>query len=106
MPSPQTLERFIARVEENGAYLATRLGDLSSELGLGEVRGKGLLLALELNQAVGTQVGEAALQRRLLLNSPRPATLRFMPALNVTREEIDQMMDILRSAIRDVGEPA
>jgi acetylornithine/N-succinyldiaminopimelate aminotransferase len=75
-------------------------------LGLGEVRGKGLLLALELSQAVGSQVSEAALQRRLLLNSPRPATLRFMPALNVTREEIDQMIDSLRSAIRDVVERA
>jgi acetylornithine/N-succinyldiaminopimelate aminotransferase len=34
----------------------------------------------------------------LLLNSPRPDLLRFMPALNVTKEELDQMLaDVARS---------
>ena len=31
----------------------------------------------------------------LLINAPRPDTLRFMPALNVTRDEIDQMLVLL-----------
>jgi acetylornithine/N-succinyldiaminopimelate aminotransferase len=39
---------------------------------------------------------DAALARGLLLNSPRPASLRFMPALNVTRGEIDAMLSILQ----------
>jgi acetylornithine/N-succinyldiaminopimelate aminotransferase len=71
---------------------------LSEELSLGETRGEGLLLALDLNQPVAADVVTRVLDRGLLLNSPRPSVLRFMPALNVSREEIDQMMEILRQA--------
>jgi acetylornithine/N-succinyldiaminopimelate aminotransferase len=35
----------------------------------------------------------------LLLNAPRPNLLRFMPALNVTRAEIDQMLGQLDSLL-------
>jgi acetylornithine/N-succinyldiaminopimelate aminotransferase len=91
---------FLARVRESGEYLAAQLRMLSQELGLGEVRGQGLLLALELNQEIGSRVVEASLAHRLLINSPRPTALRFMPALNVTHPEIDQMIRILHEVIR------
>jgi acetylornithine/N-succinyldiaminopimelate aminotransferase len=92
---------FLARVQEHGDYLAGQLRVLSSELGLHEVRGQGLLLALELGRPVAAQVVEAAFARGLLINAPRPTALRFMPALNVTRGEIDEMLGILREAIGD-----
>ena len=38
----------------------------------------------------------------LLLNSPRPDLLRFMPALNVTKEELDQMLSMLREVLKQV----
>ena len=59
------------------------------------MRREGLLLALELGRPVGKQVADAALGRRLLINAPRPTCLRFMPALNVTREEVDEMLERL-----------
>jgi acetylornithine/N-succinyldiaminopimelate aminotransferase len=91
---------FLAAVRENGEHLALQLRTLSRELNLGEVRGRGLLLALELGREIGSQVVDAALSRQLLLNSPRPATLRFMPALNTTRAEIDEMIGIVRAVIQ------
>ena len=94
---------FLATVRENGNYLESCLQDLSRELNLGQVRGRGLLLALELGREIGSAVVDAALARGLLLNSPRPAILRFMPALNVSRAEIDEMMIILREAIAFQG---
>ena len=36
----------------------------------------------------------------LLLNAPKPDALRFMPALNVTRAEIDRMIEGARIAIQ------
>jgi acetylornithine/N-succinyldiaminopimelate aminotransferase len=36
----------------------------------------------------------------LLLNSPRPNLLRFMPALNVTTAEVDQMIEGMKAAIK------
>ncbi|MEY4062242.1 MAG: bifunctional succinylornithine transaminase/acetylornithine aminotransferase, partial [Pseudomonadota bacterium] len=38
----------------------------------------------------------------LLLNSPRPNLIRFMPALNISREELKQMVDLLRGVIKSI----
>jgi acetylornithine/N-succinyldiaminopimelate aminotransferase len=90
---------FLKHVLAMGEFLAGGLRELSDELGLGEVRGKGLLLALELGKDIGGQVVVSAREEGLLLNSPRPACLRFMPALNVTPGEIDLMLQVLRRSI-------
>ncbi len=94
---------FLRQVEDNGNYLMAELRAMSEELGLGEVRGQGLLVALELGKPVGSKVVDEALKRGLLVNSPRPASLRFMPALNVTRAEIDAMLGMLREVILSAG---
>ena len=80
-------------------YLASQLRTLSSEMSLAEFRWRGLLLAMELAQRVGEKVVQAALERGLLINAPRPSCLRFMPALNIDRREIDTMIPILKEAI-------
>jgi acetylornithine/N-succinyldiaminopimelate aminotransferase len=86
---------FLARVTEAGAYLTSRLQVLSRRHGCGEVRGKGLLLALDLRRDIAVEVADAAMARGLLVNAPRADSLRFMPALTVTDDEIDRMIDIL-----------
>jgi len=91
---------FLAQVESRGIYFAAQLAELSGEFGLVDVRGKGLLLAIELNQPIASRVVDAALEIGLLINAPRPAVLRFMPALNVTCGEIDRMVEILRQSMR------
>jgi acetylornithine/N-succinyldiaminopimelate aminotransferase len=67
------------------------------------VRGRGLLLALDLKLPVGPAIVAQAFEQGLLLNSPRPDTLRFMPALNVTREEISQMIEALDAILIKAG---
>lgn len=91
---------FLAQVHENGAYMRAQLEALSARCNLGLVRGEGLLLALELSREIGAQVVEKARGDGLLLNSPRPGWLRFMPALNVRREEIDRMLKTLEGVLR------
>ena len=95
---------FLAKVAEKGRYLQTRLEALSAKFGLGEVRGKGLLMALDLKEEIGPKIVEEALNRGLLINSPRKNTLRFMPALNVSRSEINQMTAILEKILESRGE--
>jgi acetylornithine/N-succinyldiaminopimelate aminotransferase len=90
---------FLAHVRAMGEYLSAQCKALSAELGLGAERGVGLLRALELGADIGAKVVLAARDDGLLLNSPRPACLRFMPALNVTEAEIDLMIAGLRRAI-------
>jgi len=92
---------FLAEVTAKGEYLAQKLRELSDRLGHGEVRGRGLLLALELRGRDATKIARTALDHGLLINAPRPDTLRFMPALTVSRDEIDQMAALLESVLRD-----
>src|SRR5438093_3876742 len=92
-------KEFLETVTANGAYLAERLRALSASLGHGEVRGRGLLLALELRGLDAKRVASTALDHGLLINAPRPDSLRFMPALTVSLDEIDQMMARLRTSL-------
>ena len=90
---------FLAATRAAGEHMMQRLRALSADMGLGEVRGRGLLAALDLGRPTGAAVVKAALANGLLVNSPRPECLRFMPALNVTHAEIDEMLVRLRAAL-------
>ncbi len=91
-----TADGFLERVCEAGAALRRGLESLSGKYGLGGVRGRGLLLALDLTpRSDGFALVEKALAKGLLLNAPAPDALRFVPALNVTDAEIAEMLDVL-----------
>ncbi len=103
---------FLPQVQATGRYLAEQLTKLSQGLNLGAERGMGLLRALELNSDHGSAIVTYARDQLeatpgwakmgLLLNSPRPSVLRFMPALNVTPAEIDVMIEGLRVTVQAV----
>jgi acetylornithine/N-succinyldiaminopimelate aminotransferase len=95
-------KEFLDSVVANGIYLMDCLRTLAAQLGHGEVRGQGLLQALELKAQDAKKVSAAALDHGLLVNAPRHDALRFMPALTVSRDEIDEMLTILRMIL---GEP-
>jgi acetylornithine/N-succinyldiaminopimelate aminotransferase len=94
---------FLKSVSDTGLHLASELQRISTRHGLGEVRGRGLLLALDLKRPIATAITALALEDGLLLNAPRPDTLRFMPALNVTRREIAQMIGQLDALLGKLG---
>jgi len=94
-----TQPEFLHAVVANGTYLTDRLRALAAELGHGEVRGRGLLLALALRTPDAKKVAATALDHGLLINAPRPDTLRFMPALTVSRVEIDEMIARLTASL-------
>jgi acetylornithine/N-succinyldiaminopimelate aminotransferase len=94
---------FLKSAVDAGLYLESELQKLSARHGLGDVRGRGLLLALDLKLPIGAAIVAQALEAGVLLNSPQPDALRFMPALNVTREEIAQMIDCLDVILTKAG---
>ena len=94
---------FLKSVADGGLLLESELQRLSARHGLGEVRGRGLLLALDLKLPIGAALVAQALEAGLLLNSPQPDSLRFMPALNVTRDEILLMIDQLDTILTKSG---
>jgi acetylornithine/N-succinyldiaminopimelate aminotransferase len=99
MLAPGFLQAVVAR----GAYLMNGLSAVSQRHGLGEVRGRGLLVALDLKKDIAPRVVELARDAGLLLNAPRPNLLRFMPALNVSNAEIDSMLTTLEEMLRQAS---
>ncbi len=93
-------ESFLENVRKHGAYLMDRLLGLQEKiLQVTAVRGKGLMLAIDL--AISAQeVIESALKRGLLLNRTSENTLRLLPPLNVKRADIDQMLTILTELLQ------
>ncbi len=91
---------FLEEVEALGSHLKKELSALASRNHLGEIRGSGLLLAIDLKREIANELTIRARESGLLLNSPRPNLLRFMPALNVTREEIDIMLEVLEKTLQ------
>ena len=94
---------FLKSVADAGLFLESELQRLSARHGLGDVRGRGLLLALDLKLPIGPSIVVQAFEAGVLLNSPQPEALRFMPALNVTREEISEMIDGLDTILTKMG---
>lgn len=97
----ETLTRpgFLEAVRDRGRYLRQGLADLAVAHDLGAVRGRGLLLALDTGTRDAAAIAAAAFRHRVLVNAPRSNTLRFMPALTVSRGEIDIFVRRLGAAL-------
>ncbi len=96
---------FLESVQARGRQLSEGLLELGAKWGFKGERGAGLLRALILDGDDGAAIVQTAMARTpegLLLNSPRPNLLRFMPALNVSEEEISLMLAHLDEAITKV----
>jgi acetylornithine/N-succinyldiaminopimelate aminotransferase len=97
---------FLDSVKAKGELLKSELLKLATEFNLEGERGEGLLRALMLGKDIGAKLVELARDRGpegLLINSPRPNLLRFMPALNVSDDEIRQMCNMLRELLKEVA---
>ena len=97
---------FLESVRTKGELLSKELLAISAEFNLDGERGEGLLRALMLSSDIGAKLVELARDRTpegLLINSPRPNLLRFMPALNVSDDEIRQMCNILRELLKQLS---
>lgn len=96
---------FMESVNARAKQLSEGLLALSAKYGMKGERGMGLLRALVMDRDDGPAIVEAARNltpNGLLLNAPRGNLLRFMPALNVTAEEIDAMLTQLDGLIAAV----
>ena len=100
----QTLldQGVMAQVVAKGAFLMDRLNDLKQRHKLVKaVRGRGLMVAIELNSPAESVLG-VCLSRGLLLSCQMGTTLRFLPPLTVTQEEIRQAVAILDGVLTDL----
>jgi acetylornithine/N-succinyldiaminopimelate aminotransferase len=87
---------LLARVREAGAFLRERLASLPHVV---SVRGRGLMLACEVDVAAPEIVRRALLSERLVVNATGPTTIRLLPPLNVSDEELESAVARLGRAL-------
>jgi predicted acetylornithine/succinylornithine family transaminase len=87
-------------VSQVGAYLASGLKKLGQRFTfVSDVRGRGLLVAMEFSRDIAQSVVNACLERGLLVNKLKPNALRFMPPLIISNSEVDEALGILETAL-------
>ncbi len=89
--------RLPERVSEVGKFLKGSLEKMSNQFPfVKEVRGMGLLLAVEFTQDISATVVSRCNQAGLLLNPVKPNTIRLMPPLILTRRDVARAVAILK----------
>jgi acetylornithine/N-succinyldiaminopimelate aminotransferase len=92
------------KVKRVGRYLAAGLEKLKSKFQfITDVRGRGLLMAMEFNSDIAQSVLMACLARGLLVNQLKPNALRFMPPLIIGNREVDEALAILDEALSTIN---
>jgi acetylornithine/succinyldiaminopimelate/putrescine aminotransferase len=90
------------QVKVNGSFLTEKLNGLKQKYNsVSEVRGRGLLQAIEFNNKNANAITEGCLKRGLLVNKIGDNIIRLMPPLIISKEEIDTAIAILDQAISD-----
>ena len=93
-------EKLPERAAELGEYFISRLRSIDSRH-VKEVRGKGLLIGLEIDEASGVArpFCEALSQRGILAKETHQQTIRFAPPLVITREEVDWAVEQIQAVL-------
>ncbi|MBP9015947.1 MAG: aspartate aminotransferase family protein [Candidatus Atribacteria bacterium] len=95
-------ESFLSAVREKGEYFKEQLEKLASIFSeVAEVRGKGLMLGIEV-PGKAKKVVEEMLKEGVLVNACNDDTVRFLPPLVIGREEIDEGIEALKRALERI----
>jgi acetylornithine/N-succinyldiaminopimelate aminotransferase len=95
-------EKLLPNAQKTGEYLFASLGELKNKYPvIKEVRGIGLMVGVELN-IPGKAVVEKCIEQGLLINCTHERVLRLMPALNITKKEVDKAINILEEGFKSL----
>lgn len=101
----ETIERegVLENCEKAGKYLLENLNGFAEEFPfIKEVRGKGLLIGMELT-VEGKDFVSSCLEKGLLINCTMNNVLRFLPPLIIKEKEIDEAMEIFEKVLKEVS---
>lgn len=92
---------LMANAENTGAYLMDKLRNLQKTVPfIREIRGKGLMIGIVLNQPVAGMVVEQSMQEGLLCNEATSTVIRLLPPLIVTKAQSDECIAILKRVMQ------
>ncbi len=90
--------------KEVGRYLMEKLNGLKSKYGfIKDVRGRGLLIAVEFDKDISKNVVAACIQKGLLVNRLKANAIRLIPPLIITTKNVDEAVGILDKVFSEIG---
>jgi len=96
-------EGMLENCRKVGEYFFTRLEKIGEKFSfVKEVRGRGLILGMEL-KIDGSSIVKEMMQRGILINCTMGNVLRFLPPLIVTKEEVDRVIETLEEVFRGMS---
>jgi len=94
-------ENLLENTRRLGAYAKQQLGRLKDKHDIiTEVRGTGLMIGVQL-ASPGAWIVDRCLERGLRINCTNNTILRFMPPMIVTKEQLDEAIDILDAVLSE-----
>ena len=95
---------FLSNVTSKGNYFLKELKKLSTNNKIKEVRGLGLILAIEFfSSRLAKKFATLCLNKGLLVLLTEKVNIRILPPLNVKKSEIDQSIKIFKSSLEDLN---
>jgi predicted acetylornithine/succinylornithine family transaminase len=87
-----------------GRYLTGKLNELKKKQSIiTDVRGRGLLVAVEFNGEIGQDVLVSCLDKGLLVNKVKPNAIRLMPPLIINEKDVDKAVGILDKVLSGIA---
>jgi acetylornithine aminotransferase/acetylornithine/N-succinyldiaminopimelate aminotransferase len=101
-------EGLLGNIQQTGTYFKNQLHEVAAKHeSVVDVRGMGLMLAMELNSAdLAKQVVAKMLARRILINRTSETVLRFLPPYIMGREDVDVAVSALHDILSEDGSGA
>ena len=94
---------IVDNVNQTGEYLHAKLSELQvNKKQIVEVRGMGLLFAVQFSSEISADVIDVCNNLGLLLNAVSPNAIRLMPSLTISHAEIDEAMEKLEEGMKQV----
>jgi len=94
-------QRLLERVNTFSAYIVQRLLELKQRLPIiREIRGRGFMIGIELT-IDGRPIVEACRAKQLLINCTQERVLRLLPAMTITRAQLDRALTILEAVLAE-----
>jgi len=95
-------EKLIENCAIIGSYLKERLTSMGTKFPIKEIRGKGLMIGVELQNPNAPQIVGNCLEKGIVLNHIGKSIVRFLPPLCVTREEIDEGLRVFEKTWEEI----
>jgi len=93
-------KKTLDEVVKKGEYIREKIASWKNPR-IGEIRGKGLMIGISLNDLVPREIAQACVNSGLLILTAGADALRMLPPLTITYDELDKGLSILKKTLED-----